>query len=262
MDIIIRNHAKADIFTAIFQHMKNFTDHINIMFERDRLYIQCMDSARVSIFEIDIPSKWFDEYRLTGSTNANIGVSSTLLYKILNARDKTHTVHLFTADDKLAVNFTSVDKTTFDKKFEIPLIDLDSELLEVPVIDYQAEFSISSAHFANIIGQLKIFGDTMEMKCTEEMVVLYANSQENGKMCVEIKIDELTAYAIEEGEELVSSFSIQYLQNICLYNKLAKEVDVMFSREYPLKIVYFLGEKESSDLGKITFYLAPKIETE
>ena len=54
MNIIINNLQKADTFAAIFQHIKLMTDNINIMFEKDRLYVQSMDSARVSIFEINI----------------------------------------------------------------------------------------------------------------------------------------------------------------------------------------------------------------
>ena len=261
MNIIIQNQSKADIFTYIFQYIKNFSDQINIIFEQERLYIQTMDSGHVSIFELVLPSAWFDEYTI-GSENLTIGVSSSLLYKILNARDKQQIINIVTDDETLLVHFTGLDKTTFDKHFEIPLINIDSDLLAVPLIEYQAEFSVSSAHFASIISQLKIFGDNMLLKCSEDMIGLYANSLENGKMFVEIKIEDLTSYAIEEGETLESSFSINYLHNICLYNKLSKEIEVLFSRDYPLKLIYLLGEKDSPDLGKMTFYLAPRVDND
>jgi len=52
MNIIIRNPQKAECFSALFQHIHMFTDHINIIFEKEKMYLQSMDSSKVSIFEI------------------------------------------------------------------------------------------------------------------------------------------------------------------------------------------------------------------
>ena len=267
MKIIINNMQKAECFAALFQHIKLMTDNINIMFERERLYVQSMDSARVSIFEIIIPSTWFDEY--TVDEPVNLGINASILYKILNARDKTQVMCMdYDPDneDRLSIHFTSANNgsvtvsvqpnkdNTFDKHFEIPLVDLESELLAIVELDYQAEIAFPSTYFASIINQLKMFGDTMEIQCSEENVILYATSVESGKMSVEIKIDDLTAFSILEGDELKLSFSLMYLHNICMYNKLAKDIELKMSTNYPMCIFYDLGEG-----AKIKYFLAPKI---
>jgi len=262
MKIIINNMQKADCFAALFQHIKLMTDNINMMFEHDRLYVQSMDSARVSIFEIIIPSTWFDEY--TVNESVNLGINSSILYKILNARDKTQIMCMeYNSDieDRLSIHFTSENisiqpnkDNTFDKHFEIPLVDLESELLAIVELDYQAEIAFPSTYFASIINQLKMFGDTMEIQCSEEHVILYSTSVESGKMSVNIKIDDLTAFSILEGDELKLSFSLLYLHNICMYNKLAKDIELKMSTNYPMCIFYDLGEG-----AKIKYFLAPKI---
>jgi hypothetical protein len=48
------------------------------------------------------------------------------------------------------------------QNFEIPLMDIECELLEIPDVDYDAELVIQSASFANTVSQLKQFGDIME----------------------------------------------------------------------------------------------------
>ena len=73
-------------------------------------------------------------------------------------------------------------KTVFDKSFEVPLVDIDSELLQIPETEYPAEFSMPSISFASLIGQLKQFGDNLTIECTEEHIHLVAESQEYGKM--------------------------------------------------------------------------------
>jgi hypothetical protein len=104
-----------------------------------------------------------------------------------------------------------------------------------------------------------MFGDTMEIQCSEEKILLVSHSPENGKMFVEIKIDDLTTFIIDEGGRLNLSFSLQYLHNICLYNKLAKEIEIKISEAYPIQIIYDLGG-ETDRTAKIKFYLAPKIQ--
>ena len=62
MNIHITNIQKSEIFTSIFQHIRLFTEHINITFSKERMYLQSMDSSRVSIFELILPAEWFDIY--------------------------------------------------------------------------------------------------------------------------------------------------------------------------------------------------------
>ena len=107
---------------------------------------------------------------------------------------------------------------------------------------------------------MKLFGDTLEIHCTEENISLHADSPECGKMLVEINIDDLTSYAINEGETIHLSFSLALLHNICLYNKLVKDMEIHLTENYPMKIIFSL-DNEMTD-AKMTFYLAPKINDE
>ena len=260
MDICISNNTNAELFAIIFQHVKIFCEHVNVMFEDQQLFVQCLDSTRVSIMEIRLPSGWFDTYEKKKEGAITIGLNANMLYRILNARDKTQNVHIqYTEEDadKLFIHFTSENKKEFDKHFELPLIELEMDTMDIPPIDFQAELTLSSPHFANIVSQMKMFGDTMEIQCSEDKIMLVSHSQDQGKMFVEIKIDDVEGFAIEEGCSLELSYSLAYLHNICLYNKLSKAVELKFSSDYPMQIVYPLGENAS-----VLFYLAPKINDE
>ena len=261
MNIYITDISKADIFTGLFQHIKAFTEQVNIMFEKDRMYIQTMDGAHVSIIEMDLPSSWFDTYDHKSANTITLGINSTGLYKVLNAREKTQTIHIEYKDkaDVLHVHFTSENRAEFDKHFELPLIDLESDLMGIPQIEHQAEFTISSPHFSSIINQLQMFGDTLDIECNENRIMLNSHSHDHGKMFVEIKIDDLSTFIIDEGGSLNVSFSLQYLHNICLYNKLAREIELKISETFPIQIIYDLGGVDGHP-AKIKFYLAPKIK--
>jgi proliferating cell nuclear antigen len=259
MNIVIKNQQKAECFSTIFQHIRLFTEHINITFEKERLYIQSMDTARVSIFELYLTNTWFDVYEHTNASAITIGVNSTLLFKILNTREKTQeTTIKFDSEnsDKLYINFTSENKAIFDKNFEFPLMDLEHDIMGIPDTDYNAEFSLCSTNFANLINQLKLFGDTLDIHCSEEKILLISTTQDSGKMMVQIDINDLNEFSINEGETIELSFSISMLHNICMYSKISKNINVYIKDNFPMKITYNLGEENAN----MVFYLAPKIK--
>jgi proliferating cell nuclear antigen len=260
MNILIKNPLKAECFSSIFQHIKLFSDNVNIMFDQDRMYLQALDGSRVSIFELFIPKSWFDSYSIDSNNNLCLGINSTILFRILNTYEKGQNMNInydLSNSDKLEVHFTNNDsnlKNVFDKHFELPLIDIDSEIMSIPEFESQADILIPSNKFANIINQLKLFGDSMEIECSEEKIMLVASSIDTGKMYVEMKIDDLQSYSINEGQDVNISFSLQFLNNICYYSKLSKDIEIKITENYPMKITYDL-----MDEAKIVYYLAPKI---
>jgi proliferating cell nuclear antigen PCNA len=258
MNLTINNPAKLDAFSAIFQNMKLFSDNVNISLESTGLFLQAMDSGRVSVVELSIPNDWFDSYSV--SSGMTIGVNSVIFHRILSTRDKSQNIQIESDDnpDTLLVRFKSSDSAVFDKTFEIPLIDIDSETMSIPTIEYQAEFSLPSVNFNNLMNQLKMFGENMDVDCSEDRIVLHSSSQDCGKMSVEIKIDDLNSFSIDEGEQLEMSFSLLYLYNISQFHKIAKEVELKFKRDYPVQLVYNLGAENAT----LRFFLAPKIKDE
>jgi proliferating cell nuclear antigen len=176
----------------------------------------------------------------------------------LNSRDKGQQMNIVynsEDSDRLFVHFTCENKDIFDKHFEFPLMDIECDIIGIPEIESQADLTINSANFANIINQLQMFGDDLNIECSEEKISLCSTSQETGKMMVDIKIDDLDEFAINDGETISLSFGLKYLHNICMYSKLAKDIEIKLTRDYPMKITYDLGDEKS----KMIIYLAPKI---
>jgi proliferating cell nuclear antigen PCNA len=263
MRVVITNKEKAKAFTSIFQNMKLFCEHVNLMFEPGRLYAQGMDSSHISVFEIFIPSALFDEYVQEGTSV--IGLSTQLIFRILNTREESQQINIEYNDsdsDKLFLHFIS-SKTSFDKHFELPLIELDSEMMEIPGVDYQAEFSLTSSNFASIVGQLKQFGADLLIRCNEDELRLTAKSNESGNMSVVVPIDDLTLFAINEGETLNMSFSLSHLHSICAFHKVSDSINIKVSENYPLKTTYLLesiGEDDDEETkARIVFFLAPRM---
>lgn len=256
MNLEIRDLQKADIFVQCFQHIKTFTETINIVFEPEQMYIQCMDSTMVLIMEFKLPSSWFDVYEVEQSIT--IGLLTNTWTKVLLVRDKSQHIRLTTHErqDYVSVYFHVDDsKLVFDKSFEIPMIELDTELLHIPDMEYSAEFTLPSNTLSSMVQQLKQFGDVMHIECTEEHIQIIADSQEFGKMNTSIPIDDLDEYAIDEGGKVSSSFGLRMIHNVCMFQKVAKSVQLGLSDNFPMKLNFQMDADAS-----LVFFIAPRMD--
>jgi proliferating cell nuclear antigen len=257
MNICINDLQKADCFSSIFQNLKPLTDSINISFSDDQMYIQSMDSTHITLFEITVPAAWFCEYSKDSPASTVIGINTNALSRILNSRDKSQTIQIIFSEDSsdaLNIEMRSKEKNIFDKSFEVPLLDLESEFMQIPALEYQAEMSIPSSKFAGIITQLKLFGTSMDIECSETNIRLCAKDAAEGKMSVNISIDDISYFAIDAGANLKMSYNLRCMHLICQFCKISENVDLRIHSDHPLRVDYDIGNG-----GMIRFFLAPMI---
>lgn len=261
MRLTIDNKSKQEVFVAIFQLLKNWSSHINMNFEQDKLYIQTMDKSHVCLADIVLNKSWFTVYEC--STNNKISVDSTQFAVLINYALKHDVIEILFEDevntDKLFVNFLNGEnnnkekKGSFDHFFELNLIDVEEASLEIPEVDYDVDFMIDSKKLSDVLSELNTFGEELNIKCTEEIIELNAYG-ESAKLKVNISIDDLNEYGITEDGQLNASFSLNHLHKMCCSIKLANTINVLLSSEYPMSLKYSLG-----DDSLVAFYIAPKV---
>ena len=274
MQLTIENKSKMEMFVALFQLLKNWGSYLNLHFEKNHLYIQSMDKSHICLSSINISGKWFTSYEIIDATN--ISLDSTNFAIMMNYALKHSKMEIQFNDDvepdKLFINLSSNSDTLlvepnakpkgkkvkevqnkFDHFFELGLIDVEQDTLGIPEVDYDVEFCIKSDTFVELINELMVFGTNLNIVCSEEILECNA-SGDAGKLKVNIPIDDLTEYAIAEGETLDISYSLNHIGKMCLSNKLGQYISLSISAEYPMEIKYDLGDDSS-----VAFYIAPKI---
>ena len=157
--------------------------------------------------------------------------------------------------DKLCINFlnSTENKGVFEHFFELNLIDATEISLEIPTVDYDVDFTISSKKFVDVLLELNTFGSDLNIKCSETLVELNANGDFT-KLKVNIPIDDLDEYVINEGEDINISFSLSHLSKMCSSMKLSSTINLSLSRENPMLLKYNLG-----DDSNVSFFIAPKL---
>jgi proliferating cell nuclear antigen len=253
MRLTLENKGKQEIFVALFQLLKNWSSHINLHFEEERLYIQSMDKSHICLADIVIKNKWFCSYEC--AKNNKLSVDSTQFAVLINYALKHDIIEIKFDDntniDNLFINFlnSKEKKTAFDHFFELPLIDVEEDNLGIPNVEFDVDFTIESKKFVEVLSELNTFGQDLNIICNDKLIELNANV-----LKVHIPIDDLNQYAIAEGDDLNISFSLSHLCKLCTSSKLSQNVDISLGSQYPMALIYNIGEE-----SKIAFYIAPKV---
>ena len=257
MKIQISDKKKKEIFVSLFHVLKNCTSLINMTFNIQELHIQGMDKSHICLFDARISKKWFSEYDIIDSTK--ICFDANVFYSIISSKSENQELIIKIDDsnqDVLYINFESqsiTQKGDFKKSFKMPLAEYEYEEMVIPTVDYDAEFTLSSKQISDMFSQLSNFGTDIIIKCTESDIQLTTNGI-NGEMKVDIPIDDLSSYSIVEDEEIILTYSLSYINKMCITNKLSTDIEFSLSNECPMKINYNLGDESS-----IIFFIAPKI---
>jgi len=268
MKIVLSDARKVMQFACILRHLKNISNDIEILINKDRLYTQGMDQSQVSLFELHLKNTWFDKYIV--DEDIRIGINCELIFKILNSLTDSQIIEMKWDDDDCdylyIILYSPEGKRGIRKEFKLPLMYIDSEILNVPTTDYTVDLEMVSSEFATLIDELKLFGDTLEVNCGDYIKLI--GKGDMGEMKALIKEDDIIMYAIEEDTTLHVQYQLSYIHQMAMFSKVNKKVNIHFSKELPMKIQYdmddILDDDDENEDYEVTnfvrFFLAPKIE--
>lgn len=214
------------------------------------------------LFEMNITPEWFDAYGC--NEECMMGVHCEMLFKIISCIKEGQYIDMKydpdSSGDKLTIDLLG---NSYDKSFELSLINIDSDMVEMPEKEYTADIRFVSKDFAELINQLSIFGDKLKISCGDSIILNSEN--EFGKVDITVKEDDIIEYIMEEGAKLESSFGIRFITMITKFSNLNKELAINVSEQFPIKLTYNLDDwkdkvNEDDDASidnYISFYLAP-----
>ena len=253
MQIIIKESEKKSKFVQVFQNIRALCESVSLIVKVDRMYLQGMDSANVSIFELLLVDSWFDRYEV--ETEIVIGINMPIFAKILSVLKQSQNIKIsMENEDNLNIIFDG-GENEFDKEFKMPLMNLDQDLLKITDLDFDLEFEMESKKFKSTMDELVNFGDNVIISYKNEEIQLKMES-ESGLMMVHIGINDVYECTISEDEDIECGFNMKYLQYMSNSYKVSNKVSIKMSKTTPMKCKYCLDDEEKNYL---CYYLAPRL---
>jgi proliferating cell nuclear antigen PCNA len=232
-------------WVEIFKFIKNINKHVTFMAKKDELYIQMMDSSHVCLVEIKFPSSWFLMYE---SVDEVFSCSSAVLVKIFGLYTSDTTIEIESTDEKLEIHLFNIKQ---NKHFEIPLMDIEQDLLTPSITDSLMDFSIKSKLFDKYLQEILLFGEDIKIESRDEKIFLHSSNDE-GKIQIEIEGDNLEEFNVVENFVFNASYPLRYLLLVSKLSLVYQDVHLFMDDQSPMRITF-----KSTVI--INFFLAPKI---
>merc|ERR1711977_167793 len=145
-------------------------------------------------------------------------------------------------------------------EFDLKLMQIESEHMEIPEQQYQVVAQMPSAKFLKIVKDLKEFGETMQIIASKDgMRFSVKGDIGDGNVMVKPresdKSEERVSLTVKEP--VVATFALAYLVKFAKAAPLSGSVELGIGADMPISVKYELDNAEN---GHMQFHLAPKVE--
>jgi len=238
-----------DLITAI----STLVDEATFNITPESIQLRAMDPSRVAMIDFEMPKTIFDEY--TADTPTKMCINITELLKLLRRTSKDESVEL-TLDEKTARLNVGI-KGKYDRTFNMPTLEATEEEVPTPKVTFNVRAKATTEGLNEAIQDVLLVSDHVRIEIDNEKMTLRATGDLMGAT-VELKKGSDALLDLEAKEPSKATFSLSYLSEIIKTAAATSEVATLeFSTDMPIRID-FQQPKE----GKLTFYLAPRIEVE
>merc|ERR1711948_52250 len=200
------------------------------------IQVQSMDSSHVALVSLLLRESAFSEFKCDRPTSLGMNVDS--LAKILKMCGPSDALKLRWQNEADTVSFQCEGGDDRIADFDLKLVQIESEHMEIPEQQYKVVARLPSAEFQRICRDLKEFGETMHVKASKEGITFSVKG--------DVGAGNVTA-----------TFALRYLVNFSKAAPLCGSVELGLGPDAPLLVKYNL---ENADNGYMQFYLAPKID--
>jgi len=228
-------------------------DEATFRIEPDGIKLRAMDPSRVAMVDFEWPKTVFDEYTCMQPTKMCINVGELL--KLLKRAGKNESVELSLDEQTGKLKITILGKYT--RIFQMPTLEAAEEEVPTPKLTFNVKAKVTTDGIRDAITDAELVSDHVKFEADPEKLVMQASGDLMGAT-IELKKGSDALLDLEVTEPSKATFSLSYLSEIIKTGGASSDIATLeFSTDMPIKIDF-----QQSQEGKLTFYLAPRIETE
>jgi proliferating cell nuclear antigen len=238
-----------DMATAI----SILVDEATFKIDPEGLKLRAMDPSRVAMIDFEWPKSIFQEYEAPESSKMCLNISELL--KLLKRAGKDESVEL-SLDDKTGKLLVTI-MGKYSRKFTMSMLEPSEEEVPTPKISFNVKVKTTTAGLSQAIEDAQLVSDHVKIEAEPEQMTLSASGDIMGATITLQKGND-ALLDLEVKENAKATFSLSYLSEIIKAAAATSEIATLeFSTDMPVKIDF-----QQTKEGKLTFFLAPRIETE
>jgi len=202
--------------------------------KQDGIRVIGMDSSKLALIDIYMPREAFLEYEVAEDRDeVYLGVNLSSLSQMMKKGKKGEPVTFLVSDDRVLIRVDSV----VVKKFLVPNIEVLLDVPEEIKLEFDVEASVISDSLKKALRDVEIVGDIVEFEATEEALIIKARG-EGARARTIFSRDSAALTFLDVKVPSKSAYDLSYLKNVLNLTKIADAVEIRFSTDKPLELVF------------------------
>lgn len=240
---------QASAFKAVFEVLKDILNDVNIYFTPEGIRVTTLDTAQSALIDMFLRADNFEEYSCPDEIVAGVNISNTfkLLKTITNNDIITMAVN---SKEHIDISIQNESKKS-NTKFQLKLLDINEEQIELPAIEMSVTTTMQSADFQRICRDMNNIATNVQItRAEKEFRIQCAGDFANQETVIECNDD------MGSGKNLSGTYSLKYLNIFTKATGMCSTVQIMQEDENRFLVLKY----NVANLGELKFYLATKID--
>lgn len=239
----------SDDLKAIISAISTLVEEATFVATSEGITFRGMDPSHVALIDISWPNSAFEKYQC--DSDVQFGVRIDEFSKLIKRADKKDSIEISISDDNLLL--VSVGK---NKKYKIRLIESSATDTPLPKISYNSKIILSPTKFDKILGDVQVVSEYLTIH-TIKSNGSFSGKGDFGEVTIDLEKADKDIEEISSKEDSTGTYSLEYLNPVVkAVGSKAGFVTCEFSDAKPLRI-----EFKVANIGRIHFYLAPRVES-
>jgi len=237
---------QASAFKSTFEVLKDILNDVNIYFRPQGMYIVTLDTARTSLIDIFLAADNFEEYECTKEEIiAGINISNT--FKLLKTITNNDVLKIeINSKEYMDIEISSEAKKT-NTKFQLKLLDINENHIEVPDIEMTTITTLPSVDFQRLCRDMSNIGIDIEIKRIGNQIKFRCDG--------DFANQETSIDCLDESPEISGTYSLKYLNIFTKATSMCASVQIIQETGNRFLILKY----NVANLGELKFYLATKV---
>ena len=245
--------ADAKLLRDMITSISILVDEATFKLDPEGLKLRAMDPSRVAMIDFEWPKTIFEEYQCTEPTKMCINISELL--KLLKRAGKDEVVELSLDQKTGRLQVKIAGK--YSRNFTMPTLEASEEEVPTPKITFNVKAKATTQGLSQAIEDAQLVSDHVRIEADADKLVFNAAGDLMGAT-ITLQKGSSTILDLEAKEPSKATFSLSYLSEIIKAAAATSEIATLeFSADMPIRLDF-----QQTKEGKLTFFLAPRIETE
>lgn len=247
----------ASVLKSVVASIKELSDEVMCRCNEDGIHLQAMDGSHVALFDVHLNTGEKLVLKQGEHCEVDFKLKLSALGNVLRCMENGHMVRISISSGNYMLKLSSFESGHPECEkvsFSLSTILIDGDWMHIPVTELGCNTVFHSSVMAKVIRDLSTFGDVLRFQSSQAGFSFYVQGDDGQGV---VTLDNSDGIITDVTIPCNMSFASRYLLLFVKGSVFSDNVNINMTPNLPLQVSY-----ENPGWGKVSFFLAPKIDTE